>query len=122
MKNLNTMYASHDKHKIKANMIAFAENPDMHSHLDPYFARQEDYQKITKNLRQPITKADMVIRLVDHMGVTGTQTTATVKFNKLDKAEQTWAKGNTWFRNAVLSVTEMKNTPVLTETFWQTWQ
>ena len=50
----------------------------------------------------------MVVQLVEHMVATGTHTKATVKFNKIDKVEQTWTKDNTWFCGAVRSVGEMK--------------
>ena len=50
----------------------------------------------------------MVIQLFEHMGVMGTNTKATVKFNQLPKVEQMWAKAKTWFCVAVLNVTEME--------------
>ena len=59
-------------------------------------------------LKDQLTKVDMVIQLVEHMGTTGTHTKASVIFNKLPEVEQTWKKAKFWFREAVLIVDEME--------------
>ena len=73
-------------------MVTFNLNPDMDDQLDLYYLKQEEYQRIAKDSRQPIREADIVIQLVEHMGTTGTHTRATVNFNKLKVGEQTWEK------------------------------
>lgn len=90
--DLHKMYAQHDTLTIEAKRISFAQPPDMDDHVDDYFTRQEDCKRIAAGLRRPITEADMVSMLVEHMGATGTHTKATGKFNNLDNVEQTWAK------------------------------
>ena len=92
-------------------MITFAKDPDMDEHLDHYYAKQEEYQKITLNSRQPVTEADMGIQLVKHMCATGTHTKATVKFNQLPEIEQMRKKAKSWFREVVKMIDEMEKYP-----------
>ena len=72
----------------------FAEPPNLSVPIDVYFEKQEECQRQAEGSDDPITDGDMVRMLQKHIGDSGTLTKKRVKFNKRDKAEQTWLNGN----------------------------
>ena len=64
----------------------------MAKHINNYFVKLEDCNRIAEALKQPITDNNMVLMLVEYRGIIGTLTRSTVKFEQQKKVDKTWAK------------------------------
>ena len=96
IKHVKTKYATLDDHVLEDILAVFAEPPDLSVPIGVYFERQEECQQQAEESDDPITitDGDMVRMLQKHTGDSGTLTKKRVKFDKRDKAEQTWLNGN----------------------------
>ena len=72
--------------------------------IDVYFYKQEECQVLATDGGIPISEAEMVLVLQQHMGETGMIGNAYMKWRNKPSNERTWENAKTFLRNAIRDV------------------
>ena len=94
-------YARIDDEIIFQNKRTFEAAPDMSKPIDVYFCKQEDCQIIATDGGIPISEAEMVLVLQQHMGESGLVGSAYTKWRSKPAEERTWISAKKFFRSAL---------------------
>ena len=101
----NHLFTKHGKIKndvIKENRKTFERPPDFSEPIDVYFYKQQKCQTLADDAKEPISEAEMVRVLADHVGATGMANEKYTAWKRITNlAQKTWVIAKDYFRDAL---------------------